>query len=350
MDIRTLKKERLLLLDCISGSRAYGLSTTTSDTDKRGVFYLPKLRFYGFSSIDQISNDSNDESYTELGRFFELLAKSNPTMIELLHTSKESVLTKHPLFNSIKKEWYLTKECKNTFAGYAITQIRKAKGLNKKVLNPMEKERKSVLDFCYVPLHQGSVSLNKFLVIKGWDQSDCGLSKIPRLNEVYALYHSKTKQYKGIIQKAEANEVSLSSVESDVEPEALLSFNQSGYSTYCKEYKEYWDWVDRRNEARYENTIGHGKNYDSKNMMHTFRLLTMADEIAREGEVFVKRSDRDFLLKIRSGEFEYNHLLEMAEEKISSMEKAYESSQLPERTNKEELEDALVNFRKEIYK
>ncbi len=41
-------------------------------------------------------------------------------------------------------------------------------------------------------------------------------------------------------------------------------------------------WVEHRNKARYNTNIEHGKNYDSKNLMHTFRLLDMAEEIARE--------------------------------------------------------------------
>ena len=38
-----------------------------------------------------------------------------------------------------------------------------------------------------------------------------------------------------------------------------------------------------------------------KNMMHVFRLLEMAIEIGKEKKVNVKRSNRDFLLEIKSG-------------------------------------------------
>jgi hypothetical protein len=38
---------------------------------------------------------------------------------------------------------------------------------------------------------------------------------------------------------------------------------------------------ESQNEEHYENTINHGKNYDSNNMMHVFLLLHMAEEIAR---------------------------------------------------------------------
>lgn len=105
-----------------------------------------------------------------------------------------------------------------------------------------------------------------------------------------------------------------------------MYFNRDGYSTYCKEYREYWDWVGKRNEERYENTQSHGKNYDSKNMMHVFRLLDMAIEIAGEKKINVKRPNRDFLLNIKAGKFEYEELLKMAEEKHSEMYIAFENS------------------------
>ncbi len=40
-------------------------------------------------------------------------------------------------------------------------------------------------------------------------------------------------------------------------------------------------------------------NYDAKNMMYVFRLLNMAEEIARYKKVNVRRPEREYLLKIR---------------------------------------------------
>ena len=68
------EQERHLMWKALSGSRAYGLDTPTSDTDIKGVFVLPQKMFYGWSDISQVSNPSNDIVYYELGRFFELLA------------------------------------------------------------------------------------------------------------------------------------------------------------------------------------------------------------------------------------------------------------------------------------
>ena len=65
----------------------------------------------------------------------------------------------------------------------------------------------------------------------------------------------------------------------------------------------------KRNETRYNSTMSHGKNYDAKNMMHVFRLLLMAKEIAAEGKINVHRKDREFLLSIKKGKFEYDQII-----------------------------------------
>ena len=157
-----------------------------------------------------------------------------------------------------------------------------------------------MLSFCYVNEGQGVIPLLDYLNLKNWKQEDCGLINIPHIKDIYALFYGKQLGYKGIMQHEHSNELSLSSIPKEEKQQTLLYFNKDGYSSYCKEYKEYWDWVKHRNEARYQNTQNHGKNYDAKNMMHTFRLLEMALEIAREKQINVQRPNREFLLEIKN--------------------------------------------------
>lgn len=349
MTLDDIKQGSFLLLDCISGSRAYGLHTEQSDTDKRGIFLLPKKQFYGLHYTEQVSNASNDEVYYELKRFVDLLTKNNPNILELANTPKDCVLYKHPVMNHVKTEVFLSKLCYSTFAGYAQSQIKKARGLNKKIVNPMEKERKTVLDFCYVVHQQGSLPLKTWLGKKGWDQEDCGLVNIPHMKDVFALFHSTSQMLRGIASGADAHDVWLSSVDAGMEPVAVMSFNKDGYSKYCKDYKSYWNWVEDRNEARYENTLEHGKNYDAKNMMHTFRLLLMAEEIARDGVVNVRRPDRDFLLKIRTGFYTYEELMDMVNQKMEMIAQLYLACSLPETPNEASAENLLAELREALY-
>ncbi|MEO9532622.1 MAG: nucleotidyltransferase domain-containing protein [Crocinitomicaceae bacterium] len=349
MEIKDLEENKFILLDCISGSRAYGLDIPESDTDKKGVFLMPKNQFYGLDYIPQVSNYTNDVVYFELNRYMELLSVNNPNILELLNTPSEFVLYKNKALEIIKAELIISKLCKNTFGKFAISQIKKAKGLNKKIVNPIAKERKTLLEFCFVNYNGGSIPLNKFLKIKVKAQSECGLVKIPHMKDVYGLYLGRKGQYKGIVKKSDSNEISLSAISRGEKQDAVLFFNKDGYSTYCKEYKEYWNWVEKRNSVRYESTMSHGKNYDAKNMMHTFRLLEMAIEIAKDHKVNVRRPNRDFLLEIKSGKFEYDELLSMAQEKQRQMEDAFENSTLPERPDINLINKMCFELREELY-
>ena len=150
--------------------------------------------------------------------------------------------------------------------------------------------------------------------------------------------------------EAEANDVALSSIPRDEPVQGLLYFNKDAYSIYCREYREYWEWVKNRNEARYRATLDHGKRYDAKNMMHTFRLLHMAEEIATSGAFTVRRViDRNFLLRVRAGEYEYEDLVALAEAKIRRIDGLFERSKLPEQPDIVRINQVLTTIRERFY-
>jgi tRNA U34 5-carboxymethylaminomethyl modifying enzyme MnmG/GidA len=106
----------------------------------------------------------------------------------------------------------------------------------------------------------------------------------------------------------------------------------------------------KRNDERYANTLQHGKNYDAKNMMHTIRLLEMATEIAIHQKVMVRRPNREYLLQIRRGEFSYEELVSMAEEKTLKLEEMYKQSLLPNQPDYDAVNALLVEIRKKWYR
>lgn len=351
MTIESLKQQKLILLECIAGSKAYGLDLPTSDTDTRGVFLSPKALFYGMNYVPQVSNVSNDDIYYELGRFVQLLTKNNPNMLELLAMPKDKILHQHPLLKTLEPHLFLSKKCKYTFGGYAYAQIKKARGLNKKIVNPVEKKRKTILSFCYVLYGHGSIPLEKWLNLKGFQQEHIGLVDIAHAKGIFAMFHDANRilGYKGIMIKNNATTVRLSSIPKGETVVGYLYFNQDGYIKYCKDYREYWDWVNKRNEARYQNNLEHGKNYDSKNMMHTFRLLDMAIEILETGKIIVQRPNREELLSIRKGNWSYDELIQKAEQKMEQIEIAYQKSKLPAEPAYEAIEQKLIDLRMKLY-
>lgn len=354
-----LLSQNLILLEAISGSQAYGLSTPESDLDIRGVYIAPLEQLFGFGRYQaQVQDEAHNIVYYELGRFIELLSKNNPTVMELLATPQDCLRIQHPLMQALKPDLFLSKLCRDTFGQYALAQIRKARGLNKKISNPLEVKRKTVLDCCFVTVNGQSRALKKWLNNTGLDQRYCGLVNIDHMPHLFALYHDAAGQaaaqplkgFAGIVRDEESsNDICLSSVPPNEPVIAYLSFNRDLYKKTCKDYKAYWDWVSTRNEARFQAAQSHGKNYDAKNMMHTFRLLTMAEEIAFHKEIRVRRPDREQLLRIRSGACDYDALLAEAEAKLAGIEALYERSGLPERPDPEAAQALLVNLRRSWY-
>jgi hypothetical protein len=343
-----------LLFEAVSGSRAYGTDLPHSDTDLKGVFVLPEKAFFGLDYVPQIANATNDEVYYELRRFVELLLKNNPTALEILASPQDCVRYRHPLFAALRPAQFLSKLCRQTFAEYAVAQIRKAKGLNKKINNPEPPTRKSVLDFCYVTVGAGAQPVEKWLARQGYQAAQCGLANVPHLTDLYALFVDpcglNNLGYRGLVRDPDTSQdVQLSAVPKGEVPVTYLSFNRNGYSTYCRVYREYHDWVKKRNAERYQNTVQHGKNYDAKNMLHVFRLLHTALEIATTGQLQVRRPDREFLLQIRRGEFDYEELVAKAETLVEQVDAAFADSDLPDAPDREAAQELLIQLRRDFY-
>lgn len=88
---------------------------------------------------------------------------------------------------------------------------------------------------------------------------------------------------RGLVSPKDPDALIFSSVLKDAGPIGWMQFNHDAFRAHCKAHREYWEWVGQRNEERYTTNTQHGRGYDSKNLLHTLRLLDMAGEIAREG-------------------------------------------------------------------
>jgi len=200
MTIDELRKSGMIAFEYIRGSHAYGLNTATSDEDHGGVFICPKEMLYGLRSnyIEQVADEKGDTVFYEFGRWVELLLKSNPTALESLFIPKRCIVGEvHPMVQAIidHRDMFLSKECFKTLTGYAVSQIGKARGLNKKIVNPIT-ERKDVLDFCYTFKGQGSTPMKEWLKENNLDQKYCGLVNIPNMANTYGVYYDFAAYFK----------------------------------------------------------------------------------------------------------------------------------------------------------
>ena len=347
MTLDRIRQPDLLLFEAVSGSRAFGTDHEGSDTDLRGVFIAPSSFHCGLESIEQVGDTKGDEVYYELSRFISLLLANNPNIVELLYTPSQCIRHRHPAFELLKPELFLSKLCRQTFGNYAMSQIRKARGLNKKIVNPQPEERYALRHFCHILEGQGSILLDAWLEREGIAESDCGLVAIPHAKNSYALFHdpSRSLDYRGIFSAKDDASVVCSSVPREAAPKAWIHCNIDAFKAHCKAHREYWRWVEDRNEQRYETNSSHNRGYDSKNLMHTLRLLDQAIEIARDGRIQLPRPNSEWLKQVKNGSFTYEELLELAEEKHSEMEHAFEQSSLQERPSREAAAELLLRIR-----
>jgi hypothetical protein len=96
-------------------------------------------------------------------------------------------------------------------------------------------------------------------------------------------------------------------------------------------------------------TLRHGGGYDAKNMMHTFRLLRMAKEIADTGQPQIIRPDRDELLSIKAGHFDYDELMAKATAELTKLDESYAVCTLPAEPDVNQIERWAIEIRKAWY-
>ena len=350
MNVEQLEASGHIILSVTAGSHMYGLNVEGSDEDTRGIFDLPIEKYIFPDHPKQVADDTNDTVYYEVVRFLDLARQANPNILEILFAPERSVIIKDPKADIILKhrDKFLTKAARQSLGGYAVSQIKKARGQNKKIVNPVT-ERKDVLDFCYIITPIGAKPLKDWLHTQRgmmFDQTYYGASVIDHARDLYFIYPDTPERkygFKGLVKLSEeggeSNELRLSSIPKEcMMMGEVMTFNKDGYTSHCKDYKEYQDWVKKRNKERYANNLKHGQGYDAKNLMHCFRLLNMGIELAKEGTLNVFRKDRDFLLKIRRGEYTYDELIEKADGLVIELDEAFEKSKLPTSVS-----DKLIN-------
>ncbi|MFD7703827.1 DNA polymerase beta superfamily protein [Streptomyces caelestis] len=111
---------------CVMGSRAFGLATEGSDTDRRGVFLAPTPLFWRFEKPPTHVEGPAEEQFSwELERFCELALRANPNILECLHSPlvEHADATGRELLSL--REAFLSRRVHETFTRYADGQRRK---------------------------------------------------------------------------------------------------------------------------------------------------------------------------------------------------------------------------------
>ena len=330
-----------------SGSHAYGLAGPQSDLDERGIYIVPPERYAGLHAIpNQISDAKGDHVYYSLRRVMELISESNPTLMEIIFTPDDCILAcshaLEPLFSA--KSQFISQALVRAKLGYAMGQIKKARGQNKWINQPQPEAAPTAQQFCHwLPaltnepssLPSSLPGRPKPLTQLPVPLEHCHVARVEHTGHWYRLYHLGANA-RGVFRGGGLPVCE--SIPKEIEASrylGLLMFNEQGFQRAKLDHHNYWHWRAERNDARWL-AQEHGQlDYDAKNLMHCMRLLFSAQNVLAHGVPLVRVSGaiQAELIAIRSGQFSYKELIQRANTLVSVCETALTTSKLPEQAD-----------------
>jgi len=114
------------IYSCVMGSRAFGLATDGSDTDRRGVFLAPTPLFWRFEKPPtHVEGPAAEQFSWELERFCTLALRANPNVLECLHSPLVERVNDTGRELLALRGAFLSRQAHETFARYALGQRKK---------------------------------------------------------------------------------------------------------------------------------------------------------------------------------------------------------------------------------
>lgn len=118
-----------IILEGITGSKAYGIDHADSDTDIKGIYVAPTAQVLSlprFCHKETVDHTDPDWVYHEIGKYISLALKANPTVTELLWLEGYTVETKFGRMLVDNRHLFLsTPAVKNAYTGYCYSQAHK---------------------------------------------------------------------------------------------------------------------------------------------------------------------------------------------------------------------------------
>lgn len=405
--------EKNIIVKHLAGSRAYGTNLPGSDYDYRGIFIADKeFILTPFYKVDEFSDGTEEDTkFYEMNNYMKLCLDANPNIMESLWVDQNDVIYHTEYYQMLRdnRESFLSSKVAFTYTGYAHNQFtrmdnhhswidRERNGITKLQETIDMCRCRQVKDFIHNNFHDHIINL--------LDLSDCNdmvrspmhlayerlfkdhsiqlLMKnniaqkyfiklvhnympekilentfdISHYNDGYALISygsniyavlersgSRTLNSNGSLHVSDHSGLSLEEIKQP--PCMIVKFNKDEYEKANSQRNNYQTWKTNRNEARAE--LEKMAGYDCKHAMHTIRLLNTASEILRYGEVLVKRPDVKELLSIRNGDYTYDEITKMYQEKSTEIrEVLYNSTTLPKKPDLKKASQVLIDVR-EMY-
>jgi predicted nucleotidyltransferase len=113
-------------LRVVVGSRAFGLDTDDSDTDRRGFWLPPAEQQWSLWGVpEQLENDGTQETYWELQKFLTLALKANPNVLEVLYSPLVEYASALALELLEMRSAFLSTLVYQTYNGYVMSQFKR---------------------------------------------------------------------------------------------------------------------------------------------------------------------------------------------------------------------------------
>jgi RNA repair pathway DNA polymerase beta family len=301
------------------GSHVYGTSLPTSDRDSKGV-HLPTAHQIILQDVkDSISIDTKksatdkngpddiDHQSFSLQKFLNLAAQGQTVAMEMLFIPELNWIHSSPEWKIIirLRSHLLTKQCKG-FVGYCHKQASKygVKGTRLRAVKMLI----AILESCdgHVP-----IPVSIYLI------------KISDL--MSAFEHFSISIYKD----------GSGEIECCGRKCPIGASVKTALGIYSKVLEQYGH---RSKEAETNEGV------DWKATMHAVRIAHEAIELLSTGHITFPRPERELLLKIRKGELPYQDVQDLIEQGIVDVESASRNSSLPEKIDKDLIDDVVFNF------
>jgi len=293
--MKQFNPEDYRIFECLTGSKLYGTDTPASDEDFRGICIPPmEVLLDPFMNFEQKNSGFEEEDRTiyDLGKFMKLCADANPNILELLFCPEKNIIYKTSVWDKIieNKSLFLSKKIKHTFLGYSWAQINKTKLHRQWFLDP-PKRKPTREDF----------GLTDSPILSGDNLKNS-------LNMPSKIFNEKYR-----------DEI----------------FREKEYYLEKKKWDNYISWFKNRNPKRRKLEEHFG--YDTKYIMHVFRLLEEGKQLLIDGRIIFPLHNADELLEIRNGKYSYEEAISKALVLENNFESIYNESTLPHSSNKKEL-------------
>ncbi len=338
-------------LDCIAGSKAYGLDTPASDDDFKGVFLAPLPMILTGQVPTLVQDEKHDRQYTELGAFCRELELNNSGALELLACmgGEQELFCASWLRSFLGRYNFLSRRCYYTYIANAQRQLKRISATHAKATEPPPTPA-VMQDYASMVQNGELVPLSQWLQNQHLGLCDIAARRLADDENLYAVYRQSTRY--GIFGR-DATTISTPQVAEDAQLLGVMVFRASAYSQQNRRCAQYREWAQKRNparlvtEARLQEKDG---CYDTKHMGHVFRMLHTAREIATEGVIRVRRvDDNAFLRDVRAGRIPLNELQQQVQEEMTALKPLFEQSDLPEEPQIDGIWEDLAQLRIKLH-